>query len=112
MAVEKTGKSYHMVSEAQREYAARGGSKGSFPFPMDEGKPYSIAKHANTYGPEDGFSYTAPAGATAPTISASTTPMATSTNGLPIARPATTTARPPMAAHGWPVIALEDDSRQ
>ncbi|WP_017706962.1 formylglycine-generating enzyme family protein, partial [Pseudomonas syringae] len=56
----KTGKSYHMVSEAQHEYAARGGSKGSFPFPMDEGKPYSIAKHANTYGPEDGFSYTAP----------------------------------------------------
>ncbi|EPN50370.1 hypothetical protein A244_18993, partial [Pseudomonas syringae pv. actinidiae ICMP 18807] len=62
----KTGKSYHMVSEAQREYAARGGSKGSFPFPMDEGKPYSIAKHANTYGPEDGFSYTAPAGSYSP----------------------------------------------
>ncbi|RMN26925.1 hypothetical protein ALQ62_03607 [Pseudomonas coronafaciens pv. zizaniae] len=62
----KTGKPYHLVSEAQREYAARGGSKGSFPFPMDEGKPYSIAKHANTYGPEDGFSYTAPAGSYSP----------------------------------------------
>lgn len=62
----KTGKTYHMVSESMREYAARGGTTGPFPFPMDEGKEYSIAKHANTYGPEDGFSFTAPAGSFAP----------------------------------------------
>jgi formylglycine-generating enzyme required for sulfatase activity len=58
----KTGKDYRMVSESIREYAARGGTSGPFPFPLDEGKEYSIAKHANTYGPEDGFSFTAPAG--------------------------------------------------
>jgi len=58
----KTGKAYHMVSESEREYAARAGSAGPFPFPMDEGKEYSIAKHANTYGPQDGFTYTSPAG--------------------------------------------------
>ena len=29
---------------------------------MDEGKNYSIAKHANTYGPADGYSYSSPAG--------------------------------------------------
>ena len=58
----KTGKPYRMVSEATREYAARAGSSGPFPFPMDEGKNYSIAKHANTYGPADGYSYSSPAG--------------------------------------------------
>lgn len=58
----KTGHQYQMVSEAQREYAARAGSTGPFPFPFDEGKEYSIAKHANTYGPADGYSYTSPVG--------------------------------------------------
>ncbi len=62
----KTGQHYRMVSESVREYAARAGSTGPFPFPFDEGKQYSIAKHANTYGPEDGFSYTSPAGSFAP----------------------------------------------
>lgn len=62
----KTGKNYRMVSEATREYAARAGSTGPFPFPMDEGKAYSIAKHANTYGPADGYSFTSPAGSYAP----------------------------------------------
>ncbi|WP_426111216.1 formylglycine-generating enzyme family protein [Pseudomonas sp. DSP3-2-2] len=62
----KTGKAYRMVSESVREYAARGGTSGPFPFPLDEGKEYSIAKHANTYGPEDGFSFAAPAGSFAP----------------------------------------------
>ena len=62
----KTGQHYHMVSEAQREYAARAGSNGPFPFPFDEGKEYSIAKHANTYGPADGYSYTSPAGSYPP----------------------------------------------
>ncbi|MEG0635344.1 MAG: formylglycine-generating enzyme family protein, partial [Pseudomonas sp.] len=62
----KTGKQYRMVSESLREYAARGGTSGPFPFPFDEGKEYSIAKHANTYGPADGYSYTAPAGSYAP----------------------------------------------
>lgn len=51
-----------MLSEAQREYGARAGSKGPFPFPFDEGKGYSIAKHANTYGPADGYSFSSPAG--------------------------------------------------
>ncbi|MCY1411603.1 Hercynine oxygenase [compost metagenome] len=62
----KTGKVYRLVSESVREYAARAGSTGPFPFPFDEGKPYSIAKHANTYGAEDGYNYTSPAGAFAP----------------------------------------------
>jgi len=62
----KTGKAYHLVSEAQREYAVRGGTTGPFPFPFDEGKAYSIAQHANTYGPADGFSYTSPAGSFPP----------------------------------------------
>ncbi|MFO6248969.1 SUMF1/EgtB/PvdO family nonheme iron enzyme, partial [Pseudomonas aeruginosa] len=43
----KTGKHYRMLSEAEREYGARAGSAGPFPFPFDEGKEYSIAKHAN-----------------------------------------------------------------
>ncbi|MGE7955438.1 formylglycine-generating enzyme family protein [Pseudomonas sp. NPDC089530] len=58
----KTGHHYQMVSEAQREYAARAGSKGPFPFPFDEGKGYNIAQHANTYGPADGYSFTSPVG--------------------------------------------------
>jgi formylglycine-generating enzyme required for sulfatase activity len=62
----KTGQKYHLVSEAQREYAARAGSSGPFPFPFDEGTQYSIAKHANTYGPTDGYSYTSPAGSYPP----------------------------------------------
>ena len=44
----KTGQQYRLVSESLREYAARAGSTGPFPFPFDEGKEYSIAKHANT----------------------------------------------------------------
>jgi len=62
----KTGQQYHMVSEAQREYAARAGSTGPFPFPFDAGKGYSIAEHANTYGPADGYSYSSPVGSYAP----------------------------------------------
>lgn len=62
----KTGKHYRLVSESLREYAARGGTSGPFPFPFDEGKEYSIAQHANTYGPADGFSFAAPAGSFAP----------------------------------------------
>jgi formylglycine-generating enzyme required for sulfatase activity len=62
----KTGKHYRLVSEALREYAVRGGSTGPFPFPFDEGSEYGISKHANTYGPADGFTYTSPAGSFAP----------------------------------------------
>lgn len=62
----KTGQQYHMVSEAQREYAARAGSTGPFPFPFDAGKDYSIAEHANTYGPADGYSYSSPVGSYPP----------------------------------------------
>ncbi len=58
----KTGKHYRLVSESLREYAARAGSSGPFPFPFDEGKEYSIAKHANTYGAADGYNFTSPAG--------------------------------------------------
>jgi len=62
----KTHQDYRMMTESIREYAARAGSSGPFPFPFDAGKTYSIAQHANTYGPEDGYSYTNPAGAFAP----------------------------------------------
>jgi formylglycine-generating enzyme required for sulfatase activity len=58
----KTGNAYRLQSESIREYAARGGSTGPFPFPFDEGTEYSIAKHANTYGPTDGYSFTSPVG--------------------------------------------------
>ncbi|RON48843.1 dihydropyoverdine dehydrogenase [Pseudomonas frederiksbergensis] len=58
----KSGKAYRLVSESLREYASRAGSTGPFPFPFDEGKEYSIAKHANTYGAADGYNFTAPAG--------------------------------------------------
>ncbi|WP_263264186.1 formylglycine-generating enzyme family protein [Pseudomonas sp. RIT-PI-S] len=57
---------YRMLSEAEREYAARAGSTGPFPFPMDPGPGYGIAKHANTYGAADGYSYTSPVGSFAP----------------------------------------------
>ncbi|RBH55289.1 MULTISPECIES: formylglycine-generating enzyme family protein [Pseudomonas] len=62
----RTGKKYHLLSESQREYAVRGGTSGSFPFPFDKDKGYSIAEHANTYGPADGFSYTSPGGSFPP----------------------------------------------
>lgn len=62
----KTGKRYSMVSEAQREYAARGGSSGAFPFPLDPNAEYEISQHANVYGPKDGYSYTSPAGSFPP----------------------------------------------
>jgi formylglycine-generating enzyme required for sulfatase activity len=96
----KTGKPYRMVSEAEREYAARAGSTGPFPFPFDEGKDYSIAKHANTYGAADGYSFTSPAGSFRPTPSACTTCTAMSTSGPPIATTTTTSARPATAAPG------------
>ncbi|MFJ3451677.1 formylglycine-generating enzyme family protein [Pseudomonas sichuanensis] len=56
----KTGQRYSLVSEAQREYAARGGSTGMFPFEADAN--FEISKNANVYGPKDGFSFTAPVG--------------------------------------------------
>ena len=62
----KTGQHYHIVSEAQREYAARAGATGPFPFPFDPGTEYSIATHANTYGPTDGYSYSSPVGSYPP----------------------------------------------
>lgn len=58
----KTGATYRLLSEAEWEYAARAGSAGPFPFPFDKEGDYQISKHANTYGPADGFSYTAPSG--------------------------------------------------
>ncbi len=57
-----TGQHYRMVSEAEREYGARAGSTGAFPFPFDKPGEYQISQHANTYGPADGYSYTAPVG--------------------------------------------------
>ncbi|QXH33932.1 formylglycine-generating enzyme family protein [Pseudomonas muyukensis] len=57
---QKTGHTYRMVSEAQREYAARGGSSGPFPFEPDAN--YQISRHANVYGPKDGFSFSSPVG--------------------------------------------------
>lgn len=59
---EKTGQTYRMLSEAEREYGARAGSTGPFPFPFDKEGEYQISKHANTYGPKDGFSYSSPVG--------------------------------------------------
>jgi len=60
----KTGHTYRLISEAQREYAARAGSTGSFPFPFDNNAEpaYRLSPHAPTYGPADGYSYTAPVG--------------------------------------------------
>ncbi|WP_220814888.1 dihydropyoverdine dehydrogenase [Pseudomonas paralcaligenes] len=63
---EKTGQTYRMLSEAEREYAARAGSTGPFPFPFDEEGDYQISKHANTYGPRDGFTYSSPVGSYSP----------------------------------------------
>lgn len=64
----KTGKTYKVLSESQREYAVRGGSTGPFPFPLDDNdeKAYQITQHANTYGPRDGYSFTSPAGSFPP----------------------------------------------
>jgi len=56
----KTGQRYSLVSEAQREYAARAGSTGLFPFEPDAN--FEISKHANVYGPKDGYSYSSPVG--------------------------------------------------
>lgn len=58
----KTGKHYRMLSEAEREYGARAGSSGPFPFPLDPDATYEISRHANVYGPKDGYSYTSPVG--------------------------------------------------
>ena len=55
-----TGKHYAMVSEAQREYAARAGSTGPFPFEPDAN--FEISQYANVYGPKDGFSFSSPVG--------------------------------------------------
>lgn len=62
----KTGQPYRMLSESEREYAARGGSSGPFPFPFDSPGEYQITRHANGYGPKDGFTYTAPVGSFPP----------------------------------------------
>lgn len=62
----QTGKHYRMVSEAEREYAARGGSAGAFPFPLDPDAEYEISQHANVYGPKDGYSWTSPVGSYPP----------------------------------------------
>ena len=62
----KTGHPYRMLSEAECEYAARAGSTGPFPFPFDEEGQYQISKHANTYGPKDGYSYSSPVGSYPP----------------------------------------------
>ncbi|WP_095157680.1 formylglycine-generating enzyme family protein [Pseudomonas sp. Irchel 3E13] len=62
----KTGKHYRMVSEAEREYAARAGSTGPFPFPLDPDAEYEISRNANVYGPKDGYSFTSPVGSYAP----------------------------------------------
>ncbi len=62
----KTGKRYSLVSEAQREYAARAGSSGPFPFPLDPDAEYEISRNANVYGPKDGYSYSSPVGSYPP----------------------------------------------
>ncbi|MBD8496114.1 formylglycine-generating enzyme family protein [Pseudomonas syringae] len=63
---QQTGKPYRMVSEAEREYAARAGSTGPFPFAFDQPGQYQISQHANTYGPRDGYTYSAPVGSYPP----------------------------------------------
>jgi formylglycine-generating enzyme required for sulfatase activity len=62
----KTGHTYRMLSEAEREYGARAGSTGPFPFPFDKEGEYQISQHANTYGPKDGYSYSSPVGSYPP----------------------------------------------
>lgn len=61
-----TGHPYRMLSEAEREYGARAGSTGPFPFPFDEEGDYQISQHANTYGPKDGYAYSSPVGSYPP----------------------------------------------
>ncbi len=97
----KTGHTYQMVSEAQREYAARAGTTGPFPFPFDEGKGYSIAQHANTYGPADGYSYSSPVGSYPRMPLACMTCTAMCMSGWLIASIRTTSARQLMAVPGW-----------
>ena len=63
---EKTGKPYRLPSESEWEYAARAGSEGPFPFPFDEEGGFTINKHANLDGDQDGFKYTAPVGSFPP----------------------------------------------
>ncbi|MBH3339918.1 formylglycine-generating enzyme family protein [Pseudomonas mendocina] len=62
----KTGQTYRMLSEAEREYGARAGSTAPFPFPFDEEGEYQISQHANTYGPKDGYTYSSPVGSYPP----------------------------------------------
>lgn len=62
----KSGKTYRMLSEAEREYGARAGSSGPFPFPFDKDGEYQISQHANTYGPKDGYTYSSPVGSYPP----------------------------------------------
>lgn len=97
----KTGQQYHMVSEAQREYAARAGTSGPFPFPFDEGKGYSIARHANTYGRRTVTAIHHRWAAIRRMRSACTTCTATFMSGLPIVNTRTTSARRLTAVPGW-----------
>ncbi len=62
----QTGHTYRMLSEAEREYGARAGSSGPFPFPFDKDGEYQISQHANTYGPKDGYTYSSPVGSYPP----------------------------------------------
>lgn len=62
----RTGHTYRMLSEAEREYGARAGSTGPFPFPFDKEGEYQISQHANTYGPKDGYAYSSPVGSYPP----------------------------------------------
>ena len=59
---DETGQAYRLPSESIREYAARAGSSGAFPFAFDAGADYQISKNANTYGAADGYNFTSPAG--------------------------------------------------
>lgn len=57
-----TGKAYRMLSESEREYAARAGSTGPFPFPYQKDGVYDISEYANLFGDDDGYSHAAPVG--------------------------------------------------
>lgn len=61
---QKTGKPYRMISEAEREYAARAGSEG--PFPFDDKGTFDLTAHANTLGAADGYEHTSPVDAFPP----------------------------------------------